>query len=92
MHLASDTSMRRPSLPSTRVTCAEAGVQLAGEVVQARCCATAGRWSCLTHERAFRAAHEKNMHVERDMPGVRHVLVWLCDLHGPEAPERWNKP
>lgn len=74
------------------MTCAVVGMRLQEEVVQQGCGAGTGRWSCLSHGQTFRSAHEKNIHVDRELPGQRHVLVWLCDLHGPEAPERRDKP
>lgn len=52
-------------------------------VVKPRCDLNDGRWGCVTHQTMFAnnlaaSIHEEDPH--------RHVVVWLCDEHGPEVP------
>jgi len=47
-----------------------------------------GRWFCITHKQAFRNNFEKDGHISEHGPygKVRHKLVWVCLIHGPEQP------
>lgn len=71
---------------------ARVGLRLGDVEVQLRCGETLGHWHCVSHNLGFRAALLKKQHVEDDAPGQDHLLVWVCRLHGPEAPQRWDKP
>jgi hypothetical protein len=46
-----------------------------------------GQWYCITHRQGFRNQMEKDSHISELVNGyVRHELVWICMLHGPEQP------
>lgn len=47
-----------------------------------------GHWYCSTHLKHFPNQFEKDTHISGygdHGPRVRHVLVWICHEHGPEA-------
>lgn len=46
------------------------------------CSADSGSWYCATHEEGFRGNWMVTSHSE---DGKKHVLVWVCGEHGPEA-------
>jgi hypothetical protein len=41
-----------------------------------------GNWYCATHRTWFANQLQKDSHITRG----RHTLVWMCNLHGAEAP------
>lgn len=44
---------------------------------------TGGHWYCATHREEFPNQLTKDSHISGR---GQHVLVWICDEHGPEAP------
>lgn len=52
-------------------------------VVKPQCPGASGAWACVTHKLIHRNNLEASSH-EGD--GQLHLIVWLCDEHGPEVP------
>ncbi len=47
-----------------------------------KCALDSGAWYCITHGKGFTNNLGKDNHIHRG----KHVMVWLCFVHGPEVP------
>jgi len=52
------------------------------DVVKKQCDKDEGRWACITHKESFPHQWAKDSHIRTG----KHVLVWMCNDHGAEAP------